>query len=85
MEKNWYQRATPKYIHLYQVLDIYDGGMKVGSLLISRKTNEITKRGISNVKKSDVNNFFNRNKPIKEMVDGVDIVARILLENGIKV
>ena len=93
MDKTLYMRVTPKYVIVYEPLNMPQifrprPGLKfrkpqVGCLYINKKTKMVTKRHISRIKREDVDRFLERNKPMYEMEEGVDLVAKLLLEHGI--
>ena len=87
-----YMRTTPKYVIVYETLNMdeikpWKPGMKyrqpkIGCLYINKKTQKITKRHISGIKRDDVNRFLERNKPMEEMKEGTDLIAKLLLRDG---
>ena len=92
MEKVIYQRVTPKYVIVYEPLNVEKifkprDGLKyripvLGCLYINRHTQKITKRHMSRIKRQDVARFLERNRPLEEMEEGADIVAKLLLRDG---
>lgn len=80
MNNKIYCRTSSKYIYFYQVLS-ESSGLHIGSILIDRRKEKVVNRKMSYVKPEDVNKFYTRNRPLKELKNGVDLIAKLLLNN----
>lgn len=87
-----YLRTTPKYVIVYELLNkdkLKDFGKNtkyipalIACSYINRITEKIAKMHMSTIWKKDIDKFLERNKPIKETKEGVDLIAKILLHHG---
>lgn len=87
-----YMRTTPKYVLLYETLNMdeirrWKPGMKyrkpkIGCVKINRITQIIIDRHVSTIEIDDVNKFLDRNHPIEQVKEGMDLVAKLMLRYG---